>query len=146
MIELENREALGEEFLGLADTVLKMAKAKGASAAELGFEKGTGLSVEVRMGEVEKLQYHRDQGVSLTVYFGHKKGFASSGDLSLSALEDALDAACRIARFTSEDEFNGLADAELMATDIPDLDLYHPWLLSADEAIDMALKPLLKKI
>ncbi len=139
MIELENREALAAEFQALAETVLTSAAAKGATAAEVGFNKGTGLSVQVRMDEVEKLQYHRDQGASLTVYFGHKKGFASTGDLSQQALEDTLDAACRIARFTAEDEFNGLADAELMATDIPELDLYHPWALSADEAIELAL-------
>ena len=109
MIELENRQALGAEFQELAEFVLKAAKERGASAAEVGIDKGTGLSVEVRMGKVDKLQYHRDQGASLTVYFGHKKGFASSGDFSRKALEDTLDAACRIARYTAEDEFNGLA-------------------------------------
>lgn len=140
MIELENREALGAEFQALADDVLKRAAAKGASAAEVVVDKGTGLSVQVRMNEVEKLQYHRDQGVSLTVYFGHKKGYASTGDLSPQALEDTLDAACRIARFTAEDDFNGLADAELMATEIPELDLYHPWAIGADEAIELALQ------
>ncbi|MEZ5478867.1 MAG: metallopeptidase TldD-related protein [Thiolinea sp.] len=107
---------------------------------EVGLEKGTGLSVEVRMGTVDKLQYHRDQGASLTVYFGHRKGFASSGDLSWEALQDTLDAACRIARYTEEDEFNGLADAELMARELPELDLYHPWALTADEAIESALR------
>lgn len=140
MIELENKAALSAEFQTLAENILKSAAAKGATAAEVSIDKGTGLSVEVRMGEVEKLQYHRDQGASLTVYFGHKKGFASSGDLSPQALEDTLDAACRIARYTAEDEFNGLADAELMATEIPELDLYHPWDLSADRGIELALQ------
>jgi PmbA protein len=140
MIELENRAALSAEFQALADNILQSAATKGATAAEVSIEKGTGLSVEVRMGEVEKLQYHRDQGASLTVYFGHKKGFASSGDLSPQALQDTLDAACRIARYTAEDEFNGLAGAELMAADIPELDLYHPWALNADQGIELALQ------
>lgn len=140
MIELENRQALGAEFQELAEFVLKAAKERGASAAEVGIDKGTGLSVEVRMGQVDKLQYHRDQGASLTVYFGHKKGFASSGDFSRKALEDTLDAACRIARYTAEDEFNGLADPELMATNPMDLDLYHPWDIDADRAIELALQ------
>ncbi|MEZ5480506.1 MAG: metalloprotease PmbA, partial [Thiolinea sp.] len=140
MIELENREALGAEFQALADEIIQAARSKGASAVEVGLEKGTGLSVEVRMGTVDKLQYHRDQGASLTVYFGHRKGFASSGDLSWEALQDTLDAACRIARYTEEDEFNGLADAELMARELPELDLYHPWALTADEAIESALR------
>ncbi|MEZ5448652.1 MAG: hypothetical protein R3E89_06495 [Thiolinea sp.] len=55
-------------------------------------------------------------------------------------MQDTLDAACRIARYTEEDEFNGLADAELMARELPELDLYHPWALTADEAIESALR------
>lgn len=140
MIELDNRAALSAEFAELAEFILQTAKAKGASSAEVGVDKGTGLSVEVRMGAVDKLQYHRDQGASITVYFGHKSGNASSSDLSRQSLEDAVEAACRIARYTSEDEFNGLADADLMAQDVPDLDLYHPWDVSAEQAIELALQ------
>ncbi|HPE62307.1 MAG TPA: metalloprotease PmbA [Thiolinea sp.] len=140
MIELDNRKALGATFQTLAQDFLKAAKAKGATAAEIGIDKGTGLSVAVRLGEVDKLQYHRDQGASVTVYFGHKKGFASSGDLSPQALADTLEAACNIARYTAEDEYNGLADPDLMARDIPDLALYHPWDVDAERAIAMALE------
>ncbi len=140
MIQLENREALGAEFQELTDYVLRGAKARGATAAEVNLNKGTGLSVEVRMGQVDKLQYHRDQGASLTVYFGHKKGYASSGDFSRQALDDTLDAACRIARYTAEDEYNGLADPELMASEFPNLDLYHPWDMDADRAIALAVQ------
>ena len=140
MIQLENREALGAEFQELTDYVLRGAKARGATAAEVNLNKGTGLSVEVRMGQVDKLQYHRDQGASLTVYFGHKKGYASSGDFSRQALDDTLDAACRIARYTAEDEYNGLADPELMASEYPNLDLYHPWDMDADRAIALAVQ------
>jgi PmbA protein len=140
MIELENRFDVATEFQAMAERVLAAAKAKGATAAELDLDKGTGLSVEVRMGQVDKLQYHRDQGINLTVYFGHRKGFASTGDFSAQALDDTLEAACRIARYTSEDDFNGLGDAERMATDFPKLDLYHPWELDADAAIEMAIQ------
>lgn len=138
MIELENRFDIAAEFQAMAERILKAAKAKGATAAELDIEKGTGLSVEVRMAQVDKLQYHRDQGINLTVYFGHRKGFASSGDFSPQALDDTLAAACRIARYTSEDSYNGLADPEHMATAFPSLDLYHPWALDAETAIAMA--------
>ena len=96
MIELENRFDVATEFQAMAERVLNAAKAKGATAAELEIDKGTGLSVEVRMGQVDKLQYHRDQGINLTVYFGHRKGFASTADFSPQALEDTLEAACRI--------------------------------------------------
>lgn len=138
MIELENRDALADEFQSVAAEVLKRAQAKGATAAEIDMDKGTGLSVEVRMGAVDKLQYHRDQGASITVYFGHRKGNASTNDFSTQALEDTLDAACRIARHTSEDEFNGLAEAEMMATEFPQLDLYHPWDVDSNHAIELA--------
>lgn len=140
MIELENRFDVATEFQAMAERVLNAAKAKGATAAELEIDKGTGLSVEVRMGQVDKLQYHRDQGINLTVYFGHRKGFASTADFSPQALEDTLEAACRIARYTSEDDFNGLAEPEQMASMFPKLDLYHPWELDAPLAIEMALQ------
>ncbi len=140
MIELDNRFDLSTEFQAMAEQVLTAAKAKGATAAELDIDKSMGLSVEVRMGQVDKLQYHRDQGINLTVFFGHRKGYASTGDFSPQALEDTLEAACRIARYTSEDDFNGLADADRMATEFPTLDLYHPWELNADMAIEMALQ------
>ena len=139
MIELENRFDVATEFQAMAERVLNAAKAKGATAAELEIDKGTGLSVEVRMGQVDKLQYHRDQGINLTVYFGHRKGFASTADFSPQALEDTLEAACRIARYTSEDDFNGLAEPEQMASMFPKLDLYHPWELDAPLAIETAL-------
>ncbi|MDX9988796.1 metalloprotease PmbA [Thiothrix unzii] len=140
MIELENRFDVATEFQAMAERVLNAAKAKGATAAELEIDKGTGLSVEVRMGQVDKLQYHRDQGINLTVYFGHRKGFASTADFSPQALEDTLEAACRIARYTSEDDFNGLAEPEQMASVFPKLDLYHPWELDAPLAIETALQ------
>lgn len=140
MIELENKAALTDDLKELAEYVIQTAKQKGATAAEVNIDKGTGLSVEARMGNVDKLEYHRDQGASVTVYFGHQKGLASSGDLSKAALDNSIDAACRIARYTSEDTYNGLADAELMATEFPDLALYHPWDLDADHAIQRAIE------
>ncbi len=129
-----------QELRELSETVLKLARKQGASAAELSLNRGAGLSVEVHMKNVDKLEYHRDQGLSLTVYFGQKQGAASSGDLSRNAIEDTVRAACNIAKFTSEDPYAGLADKEFMAHDYPDLDLYHPWDLQADQAIDVALE------
>lgn len=131
-------EVQENKLVGLSEHVLAEAKKLGATAAEVNTSLGDGLSVEVRLSEVETLEYHRDQGLSLTVYFGQKKGHASTGDLSEKAIKDTVEAACRIAKYTSEDEFSGLADAELMATEFPDLDLYHPWDINADQAIELA--------
>ena len=90
------------------------------------------------MGEAENIEYNRDKGVSVTVYFGQQKGHASSSDLSQQALKDTVEAACNIAKYTAKDEFCGLADANLMATETPDLDLYHPWNISVEAAIEIA--------
>ena len=118
--------------------VLRRAKDAGATAAEAEISLGFGQNVSVRMGETETIEYNRDKGVSVTVYFGQQKGHASTSDLSPQAIQDTVSAACNIARYTAKDEFCGLADADLMAQDIPDLDLYHPWALSVDEAISLA--------
>lgn len=127
-----------QELLGLAELVLTEAKAQGASSAASSLSVGKGLSIDVRMSEVEQLEYHLDQSLGMTVYFGQRQGSASTGDFSPEAIRDAVKAACNIAKYTSEDDCLGLADAELMATDVPDLELYHPWDLPADQAIELA--------
>jgi PmbA protein len=122
----------------ITQDVLKLAKTAGASSAETEVSFGTGQNVSVRMGEAENIEYNRDKGMSVTVYFGQQKGHASSSDLSQQALKDSVEAACNIAKYTAKDEFCGLADAALMATEMLDLDLYHPWNISVDEAIEIA--------
>jgi PmbA protein len=87
---------------------------------------------------VETIEYNRDKGMSVSVYFGHKRGHASTPDLSPQALQDTVLAACSIARHTAQDEFCGLADPSMLAGDIPDLDLYHPWDITVDQAIELA--------
>ena len=127
-----------EKLREISELTLKLAKKHGASTAELSINKGTGFSVEIHMDKVDKLEYNRDQGLSLTVYMGQHQGSATSGDLSPQAIEDTVKAACNIAKFTGEDQYAGLADAELMATNISDLDLYHPWDLETGQAIEIA--------
>lgn len=127
-----------EQLQEMSARVLKLAKAAGASAAETDISLGIGQNVSVRMGETETIEYNRDKGVSVTVYFGQQRGHASTSDLSEKALSDTVAAACNIARYTAKDPFCGLADADLMATEFPDLDLYHPWPITVEEAIGIA--------
>ncbi len=122
----------------LAADVLKHAQAKGATACEVDVSEGFGQSVTVRCDEVETIEFNRDKGIGITVYSGQRKGYASTSDFSAQALRDTVEAALNIARFTAEDDCAGLADAELMAKDCPELDLYHPWALSVEEAIATA--------
>ncbi len=121
----------------LVEDLLAEAKRQGASSAEAAVSSDAGLSVNVRMGDVETIEHTRDNGLGISVYFGQRKGSASTSDLSPQAIIDTVKAACSIARYTSEDDCAGLADAELMATDIPDLDLYHPWDIEVDAAIEL---------
>lgn len=127
-----------EQLQKMSVRVLKLAKAAGASAADTDISLGIGQNVSVRMGETETIEYNRDKGVSVTVYFGQQRGNASTSDLSEKALADTVAAACNIARYTAQDPFCGLADASLMASVFPGLDLYHPWDISVEEAIDIA--------
>ena len=124
----------------LVSDILDEARRQGADACEVGVSLDTGLSVGVRLGDVETVEFNRDQGFGITVYRGKKKGSASTSDSSPDAVRETVKAAYDIAGYASEDPDAGLADAELMAKDLPDLDLYHPWGIEASDAIELALK------
>ena len=127
-----------ENLRALANRVLELAQAGGASAAEAEVSEGSGQTVSVRKGEVETLEYNKDKGVSVTVYIGQRRGHAATSDFSDDALKRTVEKALVIARYTAEDDCAGLADADLLAREVPDLDLYHPWDLPVEQAIELA--------
>ena len=122
----------------IIERALEEARVRGASQAEAAVSQDTGLSVGVRLGEVETLEHQRDRSMGITVYFGQRKGSASTADFSLEAVRATVAKACSIARFTAEDACAGLAEAALMTSAPMDLDLAHPWSVSADRAIEIA--------
>ena len=122
-----------------AAAALEQAREAGADACEVGASVDQGVNVSVRLGEVETVELARDQGIALTVYVGNRKGSASSSDASEASIRALVDRALTIARQTGEDPASGLADKALMASDLPDLKVHHPWRLSTDQAIEMAL-------
>ena len=122
----------------LAGQVLDLAKAAGATAAETEVSEGMGQSVSVRKGEVETVEYNKDKGIGVTVYLGQCRGHASTSDFSRDALARTVDKALAIARYTAEDDCAGLADVDLLAKRAPELDLFHPWDVSVDEAVEIA--------
>jgi PmbA protein len=130
------------ELERLAQTVLERARRAGASGCDCDVSEGYGLTVTVRKGRPDTIEHNRDRSVGVTVYFGERprvrRGHASTSDFSRAALEQTVDAAVAIARHTAEDDCAGLPDAELLARSQPDLDLYHPWDLSTEEAVDLA--------
>lgn len=127
-----------DEIKQMSQDVLKVAKQMGASAAEAELSLSVGQNVSVRLGETENIEYNRDKGMSVTVYFGQQKGHASTSDLNQQAIYDTVAAACNIAKYTAQDAYCGLAEAGLMAKESLDLDLYHPWAISVEEAIAIA--------
>ncbi len=126
------------ELKSIVAESLKLARARGASQAEADVSLQKGLTTTVRLGEVETVEYQRDRGMGITVYFGKRKGSASTADLSVRAVAETVEKACDIARYTAEDECAGLADADELARDIPDLDLDHPWDLPPELAVETA--------
>jgi len=120
--------------------LLDEAKNQGASAAEAGISQETGLSATARLGDIESLEHHCDQSLGITVYFGQKKGSASSNDWSEASIKETVNSACSIARYTGEDAFAGLPEAHLLATEFPDLDLNHPWPIDAHAAMALAIE------
>ncbi len=127
-----------QDLESIIERALEEARARGASQAEAAVSQDTGLSVGVRLGEVETLEHQRDRSMGITVYFGQRKGSASTADFSMDAVRATVAKACSIARFTAEDPCSGLADAALMARAPADLDLSHPWNVTADRAIEIA--------
>jgi PmbA protein len=129
-----------ESFKNIVVDTLKMAQAGGATQAEAGLSVSQGLSVATRMGSVETIEHQQDNGLGISVYVGQHKGSASTSNLDPEAIRKTVEAACNIARYTSEDPCTGLADADLMAKEIHDLDLYHPWDIDPQAVIDLALE------
>ena len=122
----------------IAQDMLAYARQRGASAASAEVSEGFGQAVTVRHGEVETIEYNRDKGLGITVYIGQQRGNASTSDFSPQAVRDTVDAALSIASYTAIDDCSGLPDEDMLARDCPDLDLYHPWDLPVDAAIELA--------
>jgi len=121
------------------EAILAEARRQGASACEVAVSAGQGLSTTVRQGEVETVEFNRDQGFGITLYVGQSKGSASTSATGIEAIRETVAAALAIAKHASEDECAGLADAALMARELPELDLYHPWSITPEQAVEQAL-------
>jgi PmbA protein len=129
------------ELRSLAHAALERARSAGASGCDCEVSEGHGLSVTVRKGKPDTVEHNRDRSIGVTVYFGERprvrRGHASTSDFSRAALEQTVDAAAAIARHTAEDDCAGLPDADQLARDTPELDLFHPWELSTEDAVEL---------
>ena len=129
-------------FEELVDTALAHAGKLGATDAAAEASEGCGLSVSVRKGELENVERNRDKGLSVSVYLGQRRGNASTSDFSRPAIEQTVQAAYDIARFTAEDPMAGLPDQDDIApasAGALDLDLFHPWAVTSEQAAELAM-------
>ena len=143
--DLKTRTASGNQFSNdqatlrqIVADVLGYAREHGASACETEVSEAFGQTVTVRCGEVETIEYNRDKSIGVTVYLGKRRGHASTSDFSPQAIRATAGAALSIAKFTASDDYAGLADEDLLAREIPELDLYYPWDLPVERAIELA--------
>src|SRR5690242_19568043 len=132
--------AVAESLQTIAAQAVALARRQGADQAEVGASYEEGLSVTVRMGELESVERQRDRGLAITVYRDKRKGSASTTDFSPASVEETVRKALSIGSFTTADEYAGLADAELMAGALKSLDLYYPWEVDVDQAAELALR------
>lgn len=137
--DIASRDEL-DRLAHLAEEIVRRCRARGADAADAVASIDAGLSVTVRLGGVETIERTRDRGVSVSVYFGHRKGTASTADLDPVSIERTIEHACTIARHTEEDPANGLPDADRLAREPLELDLWHPWDVSPEEAIRIGVE------
>ena len=139
----ENQTALlkaqEQELRQAVSFAVELATKSGASA-EVAVTKVSGLSVSTRLQEIENVEFTNDGALGISVYMGQQKGNASTSDLSEGAIQNAVEAALAIAKYTSPDDCTGLADKDLMAFDAPDLELYHAADVDVDKATELALQ------
>jgi PmbA protein len=135
-----DQHAVGESLQTVAAHAVALARRHGADQSEVGVSYEEGLSVTVRMGELESVERQRDRGLAITVYREQRKGSASTTDFSATSIEDTVRKALSIGSFTTADEYAGLAEADLMAKSMKDLELYFPWDVDVDRATELALR------
>lgn len=127
-----------QRYQQIVSEMLKIAKELGATQAEVGLHSSVGLNVTVRKADVETLEFNRDKAIGITVFCGQSKGTSSTTDISSGSLRSSVEAAINLAKLTEPDPFAGLADEKDLAKNIMPLDLYHPWDLAVEDAIELA--------
>lgn len=122
----------------ITQQLIAMSLKKGATACDAEVSEGSGLTVTIRLGQIEMLEYHQDKNFTVTVYIGKRRGQASGSDFSVQALSQAVDIALDIARFTAQDDFSGLIESSMLCQSFIDLDLFSPWSINVDQAVALA--------
>ena len=115
-----------------AERLVKAARAAGADAADAVALRSMSLGVEVRDGRVEESESSEGDDIGLRVLVGRRQAMVSTNEIADNSASLA-ERAVAMARATPEDKFAGLADQDMLAREIPDLDLIDPKLPTVGE-------------
>lgn len=129
-----------QDYTNVAQDLLARASKQGATAADVMVADGETLSVQVRMGAVDRLTKAREKRLGLRVFFGHRSASASTSDFSRDSLERFVQDTCALAQAVVEDPVSGLPEAGQLATEFPELQIHDSTKLQTDEQIALALR------
>ncbi|MFN8770085.1 MAG: metallopeptidase TldD-related protein [Neisseriaceae bacterium] len=128
-----------EQLKETANKILDIATKSGASAAQLEINESIATGVDVLNNEIENFETSYDRTLALTVYVGKKRGNIGITSILPNNIEQIINQAIDIAKYTQEDPANGIADKEFICKSINcDLELYHPIIISNQTLIDKA--------
>ena len=123
-----------KELKDLAQLGVELAKKAGADDAEVLVRDGSELTTKVRLGEPELVQEAGSRALGLRVLRGGKRAVTYTSDLRREALEALCAETVTLADLAEPDEYALPPDPKLLATKIPELDLYDPKVAEVDAA------------
>jgi len=124
----------------LADRLVEAALRAGADAADAVAVRSMSLSVEVRDGAVEETERSESDDIGLRVLVGRRQAVVSTNDVAGDGANALAERAVAMARVAPEDPFAGLADNDLLARTVPELDLIDDRVPSVRDLEALALE------
>jgi PmbA protein len=110
----------------LAESLVSAARKAGADTADAVAVRSVSVSVEVRDGAVEESERSESDDLGLRVFVGRKQAMVSTNDIAGTSAATLAERAVAMARVAPDDPYAGLADADRITQQFPDLDLVDP--------------------
>lgn len=118
--------------------LLDKARTHGADTADAVVAGGVSEEVSVRLGKLESIERSEDRNIGLRVFVDGRNAIISTASVDAESIDELAARAVAMARLAPQDPYAGCADAHLLATDIPDLDLMDRTVPSSDTLKDLA--------
>ncbi len=122
----------------LISELLDAAKAAGADGADAMLARGEGTSIDLRLGKVEASERSEDFDAGLRVFVGQRNASISTSQLDSDNIKALAERAVAMAKIAPEDPYARLATADELATSIPELEMFDPYIPTVDTLTDMA--------